>query len=236
MYYAKKKAAFFDIDGTLINGFIICDFPEYLVKKGFFDPEAHKNIQTLLLEYKNGEIEPTVASHEIPIEYALGLKGQNKEKIGVLAARFMSEYKNNVFQYSKQLVNLMNKNGFMTIGMSGSPIEVIEELDFLGFKKLYGSEMSTTSGTYDGNIKTNLVILENKKKLFQSLIRIYNIDLKSSFGFGDTEYDLPVLTNVFYPIAVNPNKKLRIIAEQKNWLIGDNKSVFQTLKAFRRPI
>ncbi len=229
MSYAKRKAAFFDIDGTLVKGFIICAFPEYLSRNGFFHIESKKRIQDMLQHYKKGEIDASFAALKNPREYALGLKGQSKEKISSLAACFMNEYKKNVFSYAKQLVELMNKNGFLTIATSGSPIEVIEKLDFLGFNKFYGSEMSDISGRYDGKTKTNLIIPENKRDLFQNIIRTHNIDLESSFAFGDTEQDLHILTKVHYPVVLKPNKALKRIAEQKGWMISDEKEVIQKI-------
>lgn len=229
MHNTRRKAAFFDIDGTLVKGFIICAFPEYLSKNGFFDHESNKRIRELILQYKKGEIDASFAAQEIPREYARGIKGQNKENISNQAVRFMKEYEKNVFPYAKQLVELMNENGFLTIAMSGSPIEAIEKLDFLGFKGFYGSEMSVVSGTYDGTIRMNLVTIESKSKLLDNLIQAQNIDIDSSFGFGDTEQDAPMLTKVRYPVAVNPNNELRKIAEQKGWTICDKNDVIQKI-------
>lgn len=229
MHCAKRKAAFFDIDGTLVKGFIICAFPEYLSKNGFFDHESNKRIRELLLQYKKGEIDASVAALEIPKEYALGIKGQSKEKISALAASFMQEYKKNVLSYAKPLVDLMNANDFLTIAVSGSPIEVIEKLDFLGFKEFYGSEMSVESGIYDGKIKSNLVLTENKNRVFQEIIRANNIDLGASFGFGDTEQDLNMLKKVHCPVAINPEKGLRKIAEQNGWIVSDGNDILQRI-------
>ena len=222
----NKCAAIFDIDGTLIKGFIICDFPKFLSKNGFFDSDANKKIQDVLLKYVQGQISTSSAADEIPKQYALGLKGQNRDNIITSATSFMNEYKKNISPYAKQLIELMNKKKFMTIATSGSPIEVIKKLHFLGIQKFYGSEMHTINGLYTGKIKENMVSIEGKLKIFNNMIKEQNINLKDSYAFGDTEQDIPMLSSVGHPFAINPDKKLRDVAENNGWQIGDLKTVF----------
>ncbi len=45
------------------------------------------------------------------------------------------------------------------------------------------------------------------------------INLSRSIAFGDTDQDAPLLSIVDFPVAVNPNKKLRQICETRKWLI-----------------
>ena len=229
---AKVKAAFFDIDGTLLRGFLICSFSEYLSKKGFFYSQENENIQQALHLYSAGRLSASDAAREIPNRYALGIKGKKKEKISELAKKFVLGYKENIFSYAEELVNLMNRNGFTTIAISGSPIEVVEKLDFLGFKHIYGTEYSTRDGVYDGKIKNNLVVRETKTNLFSKIVLEKNIDLKESYAFGDTEWDLPMLSAVSYPVAVNPNKELMRVAEEKKWIYGDNKLIFKGIMRY----
>lgn len=222
---AKIKAAFFDVDGTLVKGFLICAFPAYLEKQGFFDSEANARIQELLKKYVGGEISYRQVAARIPVEYAKGIKGQEKKKISRLARSFIKDYRKNIFLHAKPLVELMNKNGFLTIAISGSPTEAIEGLSFLGIKKFYGTELSVSRGKYAGKIKSNLVIRENKRKLFLEITNNLNIDAKNSFAFGDTEQDLPMLEWVSHSFAVNPSKGLLEAAKKKDWQVCNCRSV-----------
>jgi HAD superfamily hydrolase (TIGR01490 family) len=214
----KRKAAFFDIDGTLIKGNLFCAFPDYLSRKGFFDKTANQRIQELWHLYKKGKVTYHYISIRIPDLYGVGIKGKKQSEILEFASAFMRTY-NDLFPYSTSLVYLMNKNNFFTIAVSGAPIEVVSNLKSMAFKKIYGTEIHIRNGIYTGKVKRNLIISEEKRKLLASLIKKYKIDLKKSFAFGDTEQDLPMLSRVGNPIPLNPNPLLRKHAVKRGWYI-----------------
>ena len=45
------------------------------------------------------------------------------------------------------------------------------------------------------------------------------IDWENSFAYGDSLSDLPVLDLVGNPVAVNPESRLKAVAQQRNWEI-----------------
>jgi len=203
---AERKAAFFDVDGTLLKGAIICDFAGYLTRKGFFDKKVNDNIKVQEILYGVGFINYRKVAERIPELYAAGIKGQKQSEIIELASEFMKEYRKNIPQSSKDLVSLMNKKGLLTVGISGSPIETVSFLkDYLGFKEVHGSEMEVVNGVYTGRVKKNLGVQEEKYELLNSLIERYKINSKDSFAFGDTEQDLRMLSKVGNPYLLNPS-------------------------------
>lgn len=71
-----------------------------------------------------------------------------------------------------------------------------------------------------GQYQNTLLVGHAKEKLVSEiLVKRYNIDLENSYAYGDHITDLPVLNMVGNPVAVNPTKKLELIAIQKNWEI-----------------
>jgi len=44
-----------------------------------------------------------------------------------------------------------------------------------------------------------------------------NIDLASSYAYGNHQADLPLLESVGYPHVVEPTKPLKNVAMKKNW-------------------
>ncbi len=53
------------------------------------------------------------------------------------------------------------------------------------------------------------------------MIKKNNLDLKNATFYSDSINDLPLLDAVKNPIAVNPDRKLREIAIERNWDIED---------------
>jgi HAD superfamily phosphoserine phosphatase-like hydrolase len=215
----QRKAAFFDIDGTLLKGFIICAFPDYLAGRGFFDKRKNERIQELTRLYWEGKISYRHAGVLIPKLYAAGIKGRRQSEIIKLAPAFMREHSRNMRPYTKGLISLMNKSGFMTIAISASPIEALLELKSIGFMKIYGSEMEVRRGVYTGRLMRDLALSESKREVINSLIKRYGINTRDSFAFGDTEQDLPMLSSVGHPVPLNSNPLLREYAMRKGWCI-----------------
>lgn len=214
----KKSCAFFDIDGTLIEGFIIQSFPRYLTRNGFIKPTYSDRIDHIVNRYLLGEVTYREAAETIPNIYALALKGKHEYDVKHLAKEFMQTYlQEHIFPYSKQLVYGVGKLVDFMIAISGSPIEAVEEIGCLGFDKVFGSIFEEKQHAYTGRVLANLILGEEKTRFVDRICEELNLDLSRSVAFGDTDQDEPLLSMVGLPIAVNPNKQLRGICTLRSW-------------------
>jgi putative phosphoserine phosphatase/1-acylglycerol-3-phosphate O-acyltransferase len=213
------KASFFDIDGTLVQGLMIHEFPKQLAKKDIFEKKLFKEIENWVRLYLKDKATYRKIAIEIPKLYSKGLKNIKEEVINKEARKFVSFYlKKFIRPYTMDLVKLMKSYG-LTIGISGSPIEVVSLVGKLfNFDVTYGSELEIKDGIYTGLIKQNMIIKETKEKVIERFVIENKIDLKKSFGFGDTEQDLSFLSKVGMPIALNPNIELLKVFKKNKWL------------------
>ena len=101
----------------------------------------------------------------------------------------------------------------------------VEFLEIVGNKigadYVQGTRLAFTDNVCSGTIIQPLCFGKGKVKLLQDLILNYqlNVDLKNSFAYADSYYDKYVFETVGNPIAVNPDTKLRVIAERERWKI-----------------
>ena len=223
------RVALFDVDGTLVRGLLIVDFPGYLARTGCFDPGKESEIRSLAQLHRRGAVSYRYISTRIPRLYAAGIEGQAQSRVRELGRTFIREAKGRLFPYTKGLVSLMARSGFLTVAISGSPIEVVSPLKPLGFAKIFGTEMEVRRGVYTGRVQRNLILSEEKKKVVGTIATKYPVDFENSFAFGDTEQDLPLLSEVGNPVSLNPNSALQVIATAKGWPIP--RSVLREVKA-----
>jgi HAD superfamily hydrolase (TIGR01490 family) len=218
------KASFFDVDGTLVKGLMIYEFSKQLVKKGLFEKRIFEEIDSWVKSYLENKTTYRKIALVIPNLYSKGLKNIKEKDIKKEAKIFVDFHIKEFIQpYAKELVKLM-KNYGMIIGISGSPIEVVSYIGkIFNFDIIYGSEFEIKKGVYTGKIKQNMIIKETKEKVLKRIVKENKIDLSKSFGFGDTEEDLSILSKVGIPITLNPNSKLLKIAKQNNWPIFTSK-------------
>ncbi|MBN2222414.1 MAG: HAD-IB family phosphatase, partial [Vallitaleaceae bacterium] len=95
------------------------------------------------------------------------------------------------------------------ITISGSPIELVREMSIKhGFDAYIGSiyELDANS-CYTGGV-IPMWDSKSKKAAIDSLIEKYDIDLSSSYAYGDTAGDFMMLRLVGNPYAMNPTREL----------------------------
>jgi HAD superfamily hydrolase (TIGR01490 family) len=214
----RKSCAFFDIDGTLLQGFIIQAFPQFLAINRFIEPKYSKQIDEVASNYSSGSITYREAAEVVPSIYASALKGKKLNDVKKFSKEFMETYlPERIFPFSKQLIDEIGKLVDVTIALSGSPHDVVANLESLGFDKVYGSVFDKNEEIYTGEVVANLILGEQKARFAQNISRDLGIDLSQSIAFGDTDQDALMLSLVGLPIAINPNTKLQEICEKKGW-------------------
>jgi HAD superfamily hydrolase (TIGR01490 family) len=209
-------ASFFDIDGTLVKGFLMTGVAHYLHARNLFSERRYAQIERWLTLFQEKHVTYRQVVMTVPAIYGQGLKNRPVKTIRQEARQYVDEVMATaLFPYTLPLVKMMKSYG-MTVGISGAPSEVVDCLGkHFAFDTCYGSTFEVKQGRYTGRLSRNLTITEAKETIFQHVLQHHQIDLATSFGFGDTEQDTSILSRVGYPVALNPNQALGAIAQQK---------------------
>jgi len=98
--------------------------------------------------------------------------------------------------------------------------EVVQTIaDDLGFDGALGTICEVgPDGTYTGRALRALHA-EGKAAALRELAELEGFDLAASWAYSDSHTDLPFLEAVGHPVAVNPDRQLRKIAEHRGWPI-----------------
>jgi phosphoserine phosphatase len=103
--------------------------------------------------------------------------------------------------------------------ISGSPIEIVSEYaKQFQFDKFFGSVYEIDQGGLYTGEELFIPVLD-KGKVIKDFAKEEGFSLKESVGVGDTESDAKFLNLVERPVAFNPNKGLKAIAEFEDWEI-----------------
>jgi phosphoserine phosphatase len=98
--------------------------------------------------------------------------------------------------------------------------EVAELLaTILNFDGGIGTVPEVVDGLYTGATLGPFAYREGKAEAMRSLAAREGIDLGASYGYSDSESDLPMLRAVGHPVAVNPDRELARIAAAEGWEI-----------------
>lgn len=225
-----EAVGFFDVDGTLVEGFTITSFAQFLNQRDSFSDESWHSMQESLDTYAKTD-KGKKAYRQLAIDlvkaYALGLKGQKAEEIFNQGNVFLEEvlsgqvrgYK--ICDFSRELVKTVGEVA-RTLAVSGSPIEPILPLTrYLGFLETEATKCRISNGYYTGGVELNLALDTAKRKLISQYLE-KGIDVQLSFAFGDTHHDIPILEVVGNPFVLGNNRLLHQTGKKQGWTVVDN--------------
>ncbi|MFP4476705.1 MAG: HAD family hydrolase [Desulfatibacillaceae bacterium] len=111
--------------------------------------------------------------------------------------------------------------GHALVLISGAPRYVLEPVaEDLGFDHLVCSDLAEgDDGLLTGKPLGALCVDFNKKRLAMKLARDENISMTRSFAYGNHHADIPLLSAVGHPHAVEPTQPLARVARARNWPI-----------------
>lgn len=219
----ERKVAFFDIDKTIYNGYVISPLAQHQVEQGIIKQTCLDDLNSDFIAYKEGS-----AGYEETIDilnrhWAQGLKGESFDKVLDDARNFFNTDGNKFYGYLLSVIDLLSPTHDIYF-ITGEPQFVA-----LAAKSKYpkvetrSSELEIVGGIFTGRVTSLLAYRMEKKRAIAEIIQ--NYDKEDAFAFGDSEGDIEMLSSVDNPICINPSEGLLRIAEEKGWLITTPKEV-----------
>jgi HAD superfamily hydrolase (TIGR01490 family) len=131
-----------------------------------------------------------------------------------------------VYEEAVDLIEEHQVQGHDVVIVSASGADVVGPIgEMLGADHVIATEMVVKNGLYTGEIGT-YAYGEGKASAMRALAEARGYDMSECYAYSDSETDVPMLSAVGHPHAVNPDKVLRRMATDHSW------PVLQ----FRRPV
>src|SRR5262245_66529694 len=216
------EAAFFDLDKTIISksSSLALSRPMYragLVTRGQLVRGAYAQLVYALVgadekkmdRLKEGMLQLT--------------KGWDREEVEQLVEDVLIDVIDPfVYQEALDLMELHRSEGRAIYIVSSSPEEVVRPLArHFGVAGVIATRAAIgPDGRYTGELEY-YAYGEEKAAAVRAVAERTGIDLSGSFAYTDSITDLPMLSAVGNPVAVNPDKDLRKAAEERGWPIRD---------------
>jgi HAD superfamily hydrolase (TIGR01490 family) len=124
------------------------------------------------------------------------------------------------FSEARDLIDEHRRAGRQVYLVSAAPAEIVEPVAaHLGAHGAVASVARVgVDGCYTGDLE-RYAYGQEKAVLIQHLAGRAGLDLAASFAYSDSATDLPMLEAVGHPVAVNPDRALRRIAQLRGWEI-----------------
>lgn len=220
------EAAFFDLDKTVISksSSLALSRPFYragLVTRSQLLRGAYAQLVYLAL----GADEKRMArAKDVMLALTKGWKQSEVE--GVVRQALEAVVDPYLYQEALDLIALHRALGRRVFIVSSAPEEVVRPLaERIGIEDVIATRAEIRDGRYTGKLEF-YCYGQQKAEAIRRLAEEEGLDLASSFAYSDSITDRPMLDAVGNPVAVNPDRELRRVAQQRGWKIRD----------FRRPV
>jgi HAD superfamily hydrolase (TIGR01490 family) len=212
-------AAFFDLDRTLISRSSSLSLAPAFHRRGLLrrrDRTKAVLAQLVFVRYGAG----TSRVGQTADSAMAFLKGLPVETMHQIVRESMdSAFRPHVYRDALDLVARHRERGEKSFVVSAALQEIVDALVAeLGLDGGMGSTAEVENGTYTGRLVRRLDG-RAKAEALADIAATEDIDLEESTAYSDSAGDVPFLEAVGYPVAVNPDRRLRGIAAERGWRV-----------------
>ena len=212
--------AIFDLDNTLLRGDSDYEMVNYLIDKNFVDEKYRQINEDYFNDYGDGNLNIDEFS-KFSLKPFIGMTRVEIEKLvkDFYYSSLVSKINNTVLSI---LEGHRKKGHSILIASATNSLIVSYVSKMLGVDKFISSEVLFRSELCTGLIKKPHALGEGKLVLVKKFVEMTNYEFQNSFFYSDSINDLPLLSAVGYPIAINPDEKLMSVSNLKGWRVLEN--------------
>lgn len=160
-------------------------------------------------------------THALRDRISKSLEGTPVKDLTRLGADVLAGVLPRVYPQMLALAHEHQDNGRRVYIVTAASQELAEMLaQVLALDGAIGSQFSEVrDGVYTGRPEGLFVYRSEKALAIAQLAAREGIDLTVSYAYSDSESDLPMLSVVGHPVAVNPDRELARVARERGWQI-----------------
>jgi HAD superfamily hydrolase (TIGR01490 family) len=211
-------ACYFDVDGTLVGTNLVQPTLFYLANQGTPLQSALRLGRALVGAPRMAiaELMDRRTFNELLFGTYAGMSEDRLELLGEEV--FRKVLLPSLFPSAKGLVEKSLSAGHEVVFVSGALECVVRHLArHLGATEVIANRLEFKDGIATGKMLRPVVAGPEKARIVRDHARAKGYDLDECFAFSDSYSDIPMLSVVGHPAAVNPDKRLALLAKAYSW-------------------
>jgi HAD superfamily hydrolase (TIGR01490 family) len=142
-----------------------------------------------------------------------------------------------VYAEALLLIDEHKREGRDVYLVSASPIEIVRPVGrHIGVTNIIATKVKTDAAGFFLPELEVYAMGPGKADAIRDLAEREDIDLTESYAYSDSITDIPMMEVVGHPVAVNPEKELRKVAEEKEWPILEFEREVSVGSRLRQPV
>jgi HAD superfamily hydrolase (TIGR01490 family) len=211
-------AAFFDLDNTIVRGASAFHLAVALRRRGLV--RFRDLVEFALLQARYLTFGESVREMAHARDRALHLvAGRSVAEVAAVGEEVWDEVLSlRIFPGTHALLTAHLEAGHQVWVVTASPVEVGRLIAaHLGATGALGTVAEHVDGYYTGRLMGDMLHGSAKAVAVRELAEREGLDLSRCFAYGDSAHDVPILSAVGFPTAINPDGRLRRHAREAGW-------------------
>jgi HAD superfamily hydrolase (TIGR01490 family) len=218
-----RAAAFFDLDNTVMQGAAIFHFGRGLYKRKFFETRDLAKFAWQQAWFRLAGVEDPEHMQDVRDSALSIVKGHRVAELETIGEEIYDEYMaDRMWPGTRALAQAHLDAGQKVWLVTAAPVEIAQVIARrLGLTGALGTVAESVDGIYTGKLVGEPLHGPAKAEAVRALAAAEGLDLSRCAAYSDSHNDIPMLSLVGHPYAINPDSKLRKHAREKDWRLRD---------------
>ena len=216
-------AAFFDVDNTMMMGASLFHFARGMAARKFFTFKDLSGFAWQQMKFRIGGSESHEEMQEARESALAFVKGKRVDEIVRLGEEIYDDLMaEKIYSGSRALAQTHLDQGQRVWLITATPVELAQLIaKRLGLTGALGTVAESRDGVYTGKLVGEAMHGQAKAAAIKAIAVREGLDLSRCSAYSDSSNDIPMLSLVGHPCAVNPDSQLKLYAKAHNWPIKD---------------
>ncbi|MFF4582841.1 HAD family hydrolase [Streptomyces sp. NPDC001389] len=225
-------AAFFDLDNTVMQGAAIFHFGRGLYKREFFRRRELARFAWQQAWFRLAGVEDPDHMQDARDSALSIVKGHKVSELMAIGEEIYDEYMaERIWPGTRALAQAHLDAGQKVWLVTAAPVETATIIARrLGLTGALGTVAESVDGIYTGRLVGEPLHGPAKAEAVRALAAAEDLDLARCAAYSDSHNDIPMLSLVGHPYAINPDTKLRKHARAHDWRLRDYRTGRKAVK------
>ncbi|MEU3465938.1 HAD-IB family hydrolase [Streptomyces sp. NPDC006733] len=216
-------AAFFDLDNTVMQGAAIFHFGRGLYKRKFFHKRELARFAWQQAWFRLAGSEDPEHMQDARDSALSIVKGHRVEELMSIGEEIYDEYMaEKIWPGTRALAQAHLDAGQRVWLVTAAPVETATIIARrLGLTGALGTVAESVGGVYTGRLVGEPLHGPSKAEAVRALASAEGLELSRCAAYSDSANDIPMLSLVGHPYAINPDSRLRRHARAEGWRLRD---------------
>ncbi|MGW0708562.1 HAD family hydrolase [Streptomyces sp. NPDC002643] len=227
-----KAAAFFDLDNTVMQGASLFHFGRGLYKRKFFQTRDLARFAWQQAWFRLAGSEDPEHMQDAQNSALSIVQGHRVAELTIIGEEIYDEYMaERIWPGTRALAQAHLDAGQKVWLVTAAPVEIAQVIARrLGLTGALGTVAESVDGVYTGKLVGEPLHGPAKAEAVRALAAAEGLDLSRCAAYSDSHNDIPMLSLVGHPYAINPDTKLRKHARAQDWRLRDYRTARKAAK------